>query len=176
MGIHHSGLRRLVSVADATIIGGTLAAVTPLQASASPPVVVQDERIEDEFVVDGLCEEGAFTVRISVKVRETMFFDKDGNFVKATIHVNGTDIVTGDGGELFDRYAWNGTFDPATGIFFERGNQWNVHAGAGGILVNDSGLIKFTFDENGEFVLLRNAGPLDTFPDGPGDPCGILFP
>jgi hypothetical protein len=76
---------------------------------------------------------------------------------------------------LFDRWAWAGTYDAETDTFTERGNQFNVHAGAGGILVNDSGLIRFTFVED-ECVLLRVARPRDSFPDGPGDPCGVLFP
>lgn len=175
MGAHRSGPRRLLGVAVATIIGGTIAVAAPLQASAAPPQVVVEERWEDTYVNDWLCAE-PFTVQESGKVRITQFFDKDGEFVRETIHINGMSILTGDGGELFDRWAFAGTFDPETETFFERGNHWNVHAGAGGVLVNDSGIIEFGFDENGEFVLLRSTGPFDTYPDGPGDPCGILFP
>lgn len=176
MGNHHSGLRRLASVAAATIIGGTAALFAPLHVSAAPPQVVFEDRWDDTFVLDHLCEEGPVTIHTTGMVRLTQFFDNEGNLVRETILVNATDIISSDEAELFDRWAWAGTFDAATETFFERGNQWNVHAGAGGVLVNDSGLIRFTFDEEGEFVVLKVAGPRDTFPDGPGDPCPLLFP
>jgi len=175
MRSNHSVLRRLVGVALATIVGGTIAIVAPLGASAAKPDI--GDRFSDsvEFEID-ICEQGPVTLSEQVKGVEKDFFDKDGNLTKQTIQINGTTIISSEFGEIFDRWAWAGTRDVETDTFTERGNQYNVHAGAGGILVNDSGLIRFTFDEDGEFVLLKVAGPRDTIPDGPGDPCGILFP
>jgi hypothetical protein len=174
MRSNHSVLRRLAGVAVATIVGGTIALVAPLGASAAKPDI--GDRFSDGFeeVVD-FCEQGPFTISEQVKGVEKGFFDKDGNLSRATIQLNGTTTLTSEYGELFDRWAWAGTYDAETDTFTERGNQFNVHAGAGGILVNDSGLIRFTFVED-EFVLLRVARPRDSFPDGPGDPCGVLFP
>jgi hypothetical protein len=167
------GLRRLVGAA--AVITGTMAIGTASVATAASTEVVVEERFDEEFVDPFLCEEGPVTFNEKGAVRITQFFDNDGNFVKETLHIHATTTLTGDGGELFDRWAWAGTFDPATNTYFERGNQWNVHSGAGGVLVNDSGLIRVQVDETG-FEILKVAGPRDTIPDGPGDPCGILFP
>jgi len=160
--------------ASRAMFSGEVARLAPLDASAAKPVI-EDRFSETTEEVIPICEEGPVTLSEHVKGVEKAFFDKDGNLSKATFQINETTTLTSAFGETFDRWAWAGTYDPKTDSYTERGNQWNVHAGAGGILVNDSGLIQFTFVE-GEFTLLRAAGPRDAYPDGPGDPCGILFP
>lgn len=53
--------------------------------------------------VEQLRHRGPVTVEDRGKVRLTQFFNQEGDFVRETLHINGTTILTGDGGELFDR-------------------------------------------------------------------------
>ena len=128
----------------------TVLIATP--AGAAKPVVN-----EGEFENTDVNDECGFdiTVHDTFRFRETLRFDGD-ELVRAQLHIQGTTSITSEWGEAFDRWAWNGTFDPDTGLATERGNVFNIHAGAGGILVNESGR-KIIDTSTGEFVF--KSGP-----------------
>ena len=75
---------------------------------------------------------------------------------------------------MVDRWSFNGFFDPETLTETQVGNIYNVHAGPGGVLVNDSGRT-IVVDSTGE--ILFNAGPLEAFErDLTDDICAQLEP
>lgn len=149
------------------MIGATILA-TSSPASAAKPLVVVNETVEDEFVVsaeDFVCGVEAH-FQETVKVRVTVYFDKNGDVLREVAHLNGTTRVTTENGTAIDRWSQKDVFDPATGIVTTTGNPYNIHVpGSGtGVLVNDSG--RLTFDtETGEVLFV--AGPHPVFLEGP---------
>ena len=160
----------------AALSGAVLATVLVASpAAAAKHVVVVDEDFDDTFVVpaeDSVCgvEETIHDVG-SFKVTE--YFDNDGNFVRAKVRAMGTTHVSTEFGEVVDRWSWSGTFDPETVTFTQAGNVFNVHAGAGGVLVNDSGRI--VIDEvTGEALVIN--GPHQAWFGEFDDACAVLAP
>jgi hypothetical protein len=77
----------------------------------------------------------------------TLFFNKDGSVNHEGVHVRGSTEWTGpSGATAWKHWAWSGKFFPETATFTQSGNVYNVHAGAGGVLVNDKGEIVFSPD------------------------------
>lgn len=173
----HRGPYRLIGTgiaAAATAAAGIIATVGT--ASAAPPdfkVEVVEGTDSGSFAAGEYCEvaiDWTDTWKVTFRTR----FDSDGDFVEDKVHGHDATTWTSEYGEVFKRRAWAGTYDPATDIFTVRGNQMNLHAGAGGVFVNDSGRT-VVVDSTGE--LLFNAGPLEGFErDLTEDICAQLEP
>lgn len=145
-------------------------------ATAAPPsfdVDVQEGSDSGSLAAGEFCDvavEWTDTWKVTIRDR----FDSDGTFVEGTVHGRDAVTWTSEYGEVFKRRAWAGTYDPATDIFTVRGNQQNLHAGAGGVFVNDSGR---TVLVNSTGEILFNAGPLEAFDrDLTDDICAQLEP
>lgn len=149
---------RIVCVALA-LTGGVIAA-TAAPVSADKPLLFEEGEFEDTFVIPGgvgLCD---FPVQNSNRgtFRTTVYFDRDGETRLARSHVNGTSDWSLPGGDVVVSENWvvNVSFElapgsgPGTPPLSETvvGNPWNAHAGAGGVLVNDSGRVVFDGDGN----------------------------
>lgn len=131
--------RSLTLLATVALLIGLL----PAAALATPPEVVA----EGEFAASLLQVEATAACGFDVYVdfegtyKVTVFFDKDGEPVSQREHVNGTALWTSANSQSWDTYAFNVDIDYATGLATLTGNIENAHAGAGGILLNDSGRI-----------------------------------
>jgi hypothetical protein len=159
----------------------SVAVATP--ASAAKPFVLEEGEFSDDFVIPaefGPCdfdlrlqEEGSFKV--------TVFFDKDGETRQAKIHANGTSHwgLPGEDAVVTEHWLNNAFLELAPGSTPETpplgetvvGNPWNAHAGAGGVIVNDSGRI--VFDENGDVVSV--SGPHEAFFGEFDDFCAAIL-
>ena len=133
----------------------------PATAFGAKPEVFFEGEFDDSFTIPAgaVCAfeiEGQETSR----VQEKGYFNEDGSLNRVHVKVRGTTYLTGPGGTAVDRWAWNGVFDAEALTFTQNGNVFNVHAGPGGVLVNDSGKIVFD-DTTGE--VLRINGPHEAF-------------
>ena len=176
MDTHLGPTRVLGTGVVAAATTAALVAATVGTASAAPPsfdVNVQEGSESGSYAAGEFCDvpvDWTDTWKVTFKGR----FDSDGTFVEGTVHGHDTATWTSEYGEVFKRRAWAGTYDPATDLFTVRGNQQNLHAGAGGVFVNDSGRA-IVVDSTGE--LLFNAGPLEGFErDLTDDICAQLEP
>ena len=144
-------------------------------AAAAKPVVVFEADFDDTFVVPAeefICGVEA-TIHEVGSVKVTDYFDKDGNFVRGHVRVRGTTHVTTEFGEVVDRWSWNGFFDPETLTDTQVGNIFNVHAGPGGVLVNDSGRIVIDVTTGQANVI---NGPHQAWFGDFDDACAVLAP
>lgn len=172
------GTRRSALVVAIVAVAALMA---PTAASADPPLVnefkeVIDFPFFDPLAGDWVCGFPVFG-QDTISVRETTYFNNDGSLKRFRVHINGSTLWTSLGGdEVWENWAWTGTFDPDTGTFTQNGNRWNAHMGAGGILVNGSGHVVFDFS-NGPFdpgdILVGNGPTQDLDGDFSGL-CGAL--
>ena len=118
----------------------------PAAALAAPPEVVVDETFSDTFLngeVSAACAFDVWTMDTS-STKVTLFFNKDGSVNHEGIHVTGaTEWMGPSGATAWEHWAWSGKYFPETDTFTQSGNVFNIHAGAGGVLVNDKGKIVF---------------------------------
>jgi hypothetical protein len=156
-------------------IGGVVAAfaiATP--AAAAQPVVVEEASYDQSYTLSA----AEFPCGVEVTFHEvgstriTAFVDGDGNVVRQQGHIGGTTTVTSDHGEIVNRWRENAKLTP-DGTITWSGNSYNIHGGAGGVLVNQSG--HWVVDSSGE--VLSAAGPQeDPFDDGLAEICAVLAP
>jgi hypothetical protein len=161
--------RSLTLLAAVAILIGLVAA----PALATPPEVVDEgEFAVDGVLVDWMSAECGFNVYLTSEgtYTEKMFFDKDGVPATLRYHEVGKVMWTSDYGETWENYAANQTIDLVAGTITVTGNVWNLHAGAGGILINDSGRIVF-----GGPVIIVN-GPHQGFFEEYDGLCDALAP
>ncbi len=160
-----------------------VAATMATPAAADKPLVFDEGQFSEDFVIPaefGPCD---FDVRLQEEgsFKVTVFFDNDGETRQAKIHTNGTSRWGLPGEDAVVTEHWvNNTFlelapgsdenTPPLGVAVV-GNPWNAHAGAGGILVNDSGRI--VFDENGDLVSV--SGPHEAFFGEFDDFCAAIL-
>lgn len=151
----------------------TLAGWSPTTASAAPPVVVEEGEFDNTFEVtaDQFECDVDVVVHESGFIRVTEFRDSDGNLTKFHSHINATTRVTSEHGTIVDRWVENVTFDAVDLTRTFTGNIYNVHAGAGGVLVNDSGRLVFD-DTTGEPIVIN--GPHEAFAGDFADACAAL--
>ena len=151
-------------------IGLLLAMAVP--ALAAKPVVVVDEDWSNDLTIPGGPGCG-FDVDLdeSGHTRITEFFNNDGDFVSAHVQVHGTTEWSGPGGTATEHWAWNGIFDAEANTFTQNGNVWNLHMGAGGVILHDVGQITFD-DATGEVISIR--GPHDVWDEGLGALCDAI--
>ncbi len=177
-------MSRITRSAVGVIASAAFVAVAlPSQASAGKPLVLDEGQFSDDFVIpadSGPCdfdlriqEEGSFKV--------TVFFDKNGETRQAKIHTNGTTRwgLPDEDAVVTDRWVDNTFLELAPGSTpgtpplgaTTVGNPWNAHAGAGGVLVNDSGRI--VFDGDGDVVSV--SGPHEAFFGEFDDFCAAIL-
>ena len=113
------------------------------------------------------------TVHEAGSVKITEFYDNEGNLIRARTKVMGTTTITTDFGHVVDRWSQSRTFDPETLTDTVTGNPWNVHGGAGGVLVNDSGRIVIDLATSDALVINR---PHQTWFGEFDDACAVLAP
>lgn len=167
-------MRRVLVFAVA--VGMMMAMAAP--ASAAKPVVFEEEDFDftETFPAGEACD-------FDVEVRDTgsfigkFFFDNQGDAIRLSYHARGTSYVSKVGGDVVatDRWAARTVYDlePATDDFIRQtdtGNTWNVHAGAGGVLVNDSGRV--VYDSDGVPIFIK--GPHEGLFEEFGDLCAAL--
>jgi hypothetical protein len=166
-------IKQLISAAAVTTT--IFAAIGPTSASAAEPVVIVEEDFENTFFSPA--EQDPCGVDTTVhevgSVKITEFYDNDGNLNRARTKVMATTTVTTDFGQLVDRWSQNTTFDPETLTDTVTGNVFNTHAGAGGVLVNDSGRIVIDV-RTGEALVVN--GPHQAWFGEFDDACAVLAP
>lgn len=165
----------------ARVVAGAMTAsvamlVAPTVATAVPPVETFVDEFDVEFVDEFLCDQGPVTLSEKGRAFGRQFFNKDGSPDKDTVHVKATTVWSSEFANAVEHWAWAGTYDAETDTVTERGNQWNVHVVGEGVVLNNSGLIKFTFGEEGPEIV-KSAGPKDMPQFEPPFPiCDVLFP
>jgi hypothetical protein len=151
----------------------TVAAAVP--AVAAPPVVYDQGGFEDSYTVPA----EAFPCGVEVTFHEDMtyrftaFLDRDGEVVREMGHIGGTTTVTSAYGQITNRWRENAVLDPESGTISWTGNSFNIHAGAGGVLVNMSGrwIVDLATDD-----LTFVAGPHEDPDEDFSDLCAVLAP
>ena len=177
-------MNRIARSAVGVIASAVFVAVAlPSQASAEKPLVFDEGQFSEDFVIPAAFGPCDFDVRIQEEgsFKVTVFFDKDGQTRQAKIHTNGTTRwgLPDKDAVVTDRWVANTFLElapgstPGTPPLGETvvGNPWNAHAGAGGVLVNDSGRI--VFDENGDVVSV--SGPHEAFFGEFDDFCAAIL-
>jgi hypothetical protein len=168
-------MRRVLVFAVA--VGMMMAMAAP--ASAAKPVVFEegDSDVTEIFGPGEACDGFAVEVRDTASFIGKLFFDNQGDAIRLSYHARGTSYISKVGGDVVatDRWAARTVFDlePGTGDFIRQtdtGNTWNVHAGAGGVLVNDSGRV--VFDSEGVPIIVN--GPHEGLFEEFGDLCAAL--
>lgn len=149
---------RLVAVATfaSVVLGAT--ALAGASASAAAPEIEDIEFEGNELFGAGELYPFEVVLQETVRARITVWSDKDGEISKSRIHIQGTTHVSSEHGTAVNRWVENLQLDPATMTEARTGNSFNVHAGPGGVLVNDSGRV--VVDVNGDIV--SAAGPRAT--------------
>jgi len=168
--------RLWTTLAGAVVATGVV--VSP--AAAAQPEVILDELVDEVTVLSGDDSPCGFDVTLhdEFTVKITGFFDRDGNLLKGRQHAHGTATASTEHGEWVDRWAYNEYFDPESFTATLHGNVYNIHAGAGGVLLNDSG--RLVIDQaTGEALEIN--GPHEGWPygDWTGDwdaACAALAP
>ena len=167
--------KRLISVGVAMLM------MIPLTAMAAKPALILDDTFtfgpEVQPTLSGYCGFEVMTEG-SESVRITEFYDKTGDFAKATVHVNGSARYWTDHGEATENFALNIKFFP-DGSQVTIGNVWNVHDSTGGLLIQDSGRV--VFDAMGDITTVN--GPheelfafFEVDASGVQDFCAALAP
>lgn len=141
-------------------IAGALLMTTAPPAFADKPFVFAEGEFDDTFVIPGGVGVCDFDVqgRATGTFKVTVYFDSDGETRLAKDHTRGTTYWSLPGSDVAAVDRWvNTTFlelapgsdenTPPLGVTVV-GNPWNVHLGAGGVLVNDSGRVVFAADES----------------------------
>jgi hypothetical protein len=90
--------------------------------------------------------------------RFTVFFDQDGNFAKAIVHLNYDATISANGITLVERDTWTATFY-ADDTFREVGLTVHIQGPPGGIVVRDAGQIVFNADGTVNYI----RGPHEQF-------------
>lgn len=165
-------LRRTVSWAAVGGIAAALAVAAPA-AAAQPSVLVETTDIEEQIPADANpCGVDVTFEEVATK-RTTTFVDADGTVVRQQVHGVVTTTVTSEYGQLINRWGANVVIDPRDGTYTRAGNYDNVHAGAGGVIINGSGRI--VLDEATGDVLFT-AGPLELIDENWAKFCSALTP
>jgi hypothetical protein len=89
----------------------------------------------------------------------TEFYDQDGDLVRLTFHENAHDRIYNSvtGFSVYNNYAVNQTYDPATSEIYIRGVAYNITVPGYGIVYFDSGLGVF-YIEDGNYIEIKFAG------------------
>jgi len=157
-------MRRL---ALALVAGGMIAA-WPAAALAATPPLTGSFSYEDQFTVQpGDPASCAFPVAFDLQVRGTyqVFLDAQGQPVRMLVHEHWTGTGTANGKYVIEHAAGNDIVDLVTGANSTAG-QIHDQAPFGGVVIHDSGLLRF--DANGNLTF--EAGPHQGFN---GDPTAI---
>lgn len=129
-----------------TILGLTMVltmAMGPAAFAAAPEVVFDGTLTIAPEVYDFFSSVCGFEImhEETVSVRRTVFYNEDGYVDHMRIHAQGSARYWTDTAEAFENGAINVTIG-ADGSVKTAGNQWNIHSGEGGVLVQDSGRVK----------------------------------
>jgi hypothetical protein len=157
-------MRRL---ALALVVGGMIAA-SPAAALAATPPLTGSFSYEDQFTVEpGDPASCSFPVAFDLQVRGTyqLFLDAQGQPVRFLMHAHLTGTGTANGNYVIEHDAQNDIVDLVTGANSTAG-QIHDQVPFGGVLIHDSGLLRF--DANGNLTF--EAGPHQGFN---GDPTAI---
>jgi hypothetical protein len=176
-------MRRSIRTGLAVLaVTGGVVATMGSPAFAGKPLVFEQGEFDETFVIPGGVGFCDFDVqgRDTGSFKTTVFFDRDGETRLAKNHANGTTYWSLPDGDVVavDRWVNNSFFELAPGSGPETpplsqttvGNPWNVHGGAGGVLVNDSGRV--VFDGDGNIVSVN--GPHQALFGEFGDLCDAL--
>jgi hypothetical protein len=157
-------MRRLVLALAA---GGVLAA-SPAAALAATPPLTGSFAFEDQFTVQpGDTASCSFPVAVDLQVRGRfqLFLDAQGQPVRVLLHENWTGTGTANGKYVIEHAAQNDIVDLISGA---NGVVGQIHDQVpfGGVVIHDSGLLRF--DGNGNVTF--EAGSHQGFD---GDPTAI---
>jgi hypothetical protein len=139
-----------------------LVVAIPTAASATVEKSVNpfDFTFEDELGAE-LCDVDEFLVHEFGVERVTEFFNKDGDLERIHVNVTGSSEITGDGELLaWENFAFMVIIDFEEGTISQNGNVFNIHVTGEGVVVNDSGRIVFSLEDDS---LLAVNGPHEAF-------------
>jgi hypothetical protein len=136
------------------ILVPALALALPGVAWATPPEHGTFDLGFNSFVDTEVCAAAPWGFDVNATEHEygrfTVFFDQDGNFVKAIVHLNYDATISANGITLVERDTWTATFY-ADGTSRDAGLTVHIQ-GPGGIVVRDAGQIAFNADGSVSFV------------------------
>jgi hypothetical protein len=151
-------MRRSLSL----IVAALLVVVMPAAAMAAVEKSVNEFEFQFEDALGAeLCGVDEFLVHETGVERVTEFLNKDGEVVKVHVSVTGSTEITGDGELLaWENYAFMLIIDFRKGTVTQNGNVFNIHVTGEGNVVNDSGKIVFSLEDDS---LLDLKGPHEAF-------------
>jgi len=139
-------------------------------ASAAPPTV---QTVHEEFMDVEIIDCGDFQILASatVDVRETIYFDKDGNEIRLMAHITYIGTLTNSvtGFSVSDPGHHTFFLDFVTGTERTTGLIYQITIPGQGSVVMDVGSI--TFEADGDVVI---HGPHDVFVEGDAALCAAL--
>jgi hypothetical protein len=136
------------------ILVPVLALALPGVAAATPPEHGTFDFGFNSFVDTEVCAAAPWQFDVNATEHEygrfTNFFDKNGNFVKAIVHLNYDATISANGITLVERDTWTATFY-ADGTSRDTGLTVHIQ-GPGGIVVRDAGQIVYNPDGSVNYV------------------------
>jgi hypothetical protein len=147
----------------ATLVACALAVTVAGPAFAAKPETAIFE-FQDSFDLD--CGATLVHEEATVTVRQTLWFDADGNPVRALEHITYDGVLTGPGGigSLADRAHFTNDIDIAPGDVLtvrQVGLLYSIQVPGLGLVAHDVGIITFFPDGSAVFK-----GPHDVFENG----------
>ena len=137
-----------------TILVSFFALAFPGVARATPPENGTFDNGFNSFVDTEVCAAAPWQFDVNATEHEyghfTVFFDQEGNFVKAIVQINYDATISANGITLVERDTWT-SIDYADGTFRAVGLTVHIQ-GPGGIVVRDAGQVVYNADGSLNFV------------------------
>jgi hypothetical protein len=157
------------------IVGVVAALALAVPAAAAQPTVLEDGTYDQTYVVPAAefpCGVDATFHEVGTH-RIVAFEDGDGQIVRLQAHIGGTTTITTEYGRIVNHWRENATLDPEEDTVTWSGSSYNIHGGAGGVLVNRSG----RWVEDATTGEVQNfAGPSDDPEERIAEICAVLAP
>jgi hypothetical protein len=158
-----------------SVLLGLAAVMIPGTAAAIPPEVVLEYDLDASIDIPAgeICP-FELHVEQTGSVKVTVFYHSDGTLdrglvtVRATLEWSSVDVTA------WEIVAFQNILDVDAETVTQLGNSFNIHAGAGGILVNDSGLLALDSDMRDVVVALN--GPHQSLEGDFDSLCEALSP
>ena len=168
--IKNGGEMRNSMVLVATVI----VVMIPVSAFAAPPQVVDEgEGMFSDVIPAGVICPFEVNTEETSRFKVTEFYNEDDTLKRVHVQVRGTTVWSSSDGAASENWAWNGVFDPDAQTFTQTGNVFNIHAGAGGVRVNDKGRIVIE-DTTGDALVIN--GPHQAWEGDFSGLCEVLAP
>ena len=137
------------------ILVPVLVLALPGVAGATPPEHHTFDLGFNSFVDTEVCAAAPWQFDVNATEHEygfsTFFFDQDGNFVKAIVHLKFDATISANGITLVGRGSWTFIFNAADGTARDVGLTVHIQ-GPGGIVLRDAGQIVYNPDGSVNYI------------------------